>query len=366
MTSPPVYSTALQQALSLLPHISSTEMKVLISAAKAQWIPRFSNEILADSFRFIRRKTLTKNICRVNSRYFQICVNSVPNVHKIHMISIGCYNKKLFLEVPYETYDEKGRHQIEAHEAELDDFPDSAPFLRFDIVSIGTHIDAYRICEFFRSHRETFSQCQLLKMEDSCFRPKYVLAESNVQMCDLLVDVFKNSKRVTISGVYDRRDRLSADDESLLSKWKENMVAYLAHYLFNKPNAFLRIDFGQETLAALLLEKIKEVFKDATLKSEFCVSFISRKDEISALHDHVFTTENNATQQQLLLFKSSCEYEYRLWCRNIKPSEDEKKGKKKTKRKNDKELSHMNGISALQIKECETLYTPLYDYWDYY
>ncbi|KAI1708590.1 hypothetical protein Ddc_14265 [Ditylenchus destructor] len=233
MTSQPAYSTALQQALSLLPHISPTEMKVLISVAKAQWAPRFSNEILADSFHYLSRKILTEKICPVNSRYFQICVNSVPNVHKI--ISVGSDDSNeptLHIAAPYSHHcNEKRRWTHGVHKIALDDFPRSAPFLRFDIV-----------------------------------------------------------------------------------------------------------------------------FKSMTMETEFCVSLIYRPDEYRELHNNVFTVENDATQQQLLLFKYSYLYglspknydeELRLWCRKVKPNDA-------------KVLSSVNEISALLLqKECESLYTDI-------
>ncbi|KAI1708594.1 hypothetical protein Ddc_14269 [Ditylenchus destructor] len=384
MTSPPVYSTALQQALSLLPHISPTEMKVLISAAKAQWAPRFSNEILADSFRFISRKTLTEKICPVNSRYFQICVNSVPNVHNISMIGVDSSNKKdptLFLSIPYAycSDPEKGRYIESVHTVALDDFPHSAPFLRFDVVYIRTHCS--RICEFFRNHRESFSQCQSLKMEHSCFESRYVLAESDVQMCGLLTDVFKNCQNVKISShdyigrpyygdpnnydIFQDDEKLSAEGKILRNKWIGNMVAYLAHYLFNTPYAYLKVDIPQERLAGMLVEKVEEVFKHMTMESEFCVSFIYRPNKLSLSDDETIVTKNEAIQQRLLFYK--CSYlnerlgwknrdrshppleEFRLWCSKIKP---------------DEALSSANGNPTYQVDECASLYTEYYDDWD--
>ncbi|KAI1708592.1 hypothetical protein Ddc_14267 [Ditylenchus destructor] len=406
MTSPPVYSTALQQALSLLPHISPMEMKVLISAAKAQWAPLFSNEILADSFRYLSRTTLIEKICPVNSRYFQICVNSVPNVHNISKICVVCDDEKkfrddekkptLYLGVMYDycTDHGKGRYRSAVHKAALDDFPHSAPFLRFDIVSIGTHFSASRICEFFRSHCESFSQCKLLIMEGSCFKSNYILAESDVQLCGLLVDVFKNCKNVTISDqnyyvhpnvchIFQDDEKLSAEDKSLRNKWIGNMVAYLAHYLFNTRNAYLKIHIIHESLAVLLVKKVCEIFKSMTMDSEFCVSFIYKPDKHSTLRDRIFTTVNETTHQRLSLFECLNELpkqvliadlldpdlldsdyyippvysartnqpeEFRLWCAKIKPNEV---------------LSNMNGISTLQIEECASLYTEYYDHWDW-
>ncbi|KAI1706052.1 hypothetical protein DdX_13282 [Ditylenchus destructor] len=382
MTSQPVYSTALQQALCLLPHISPTEMKVLISAAKAQWAPRFSNEILADSFRFISRKTLTEKICPVNSRYFRICVNGVPNVHKISKIGIASSNEdepNHYLAIAYSyCYDtEKDRFRDGERYVKLDDFPHSAPFLRFDIVSIRTHFSASKICEFFRSNRESFSHTGLLKMEQSCFESNYILEESDVQLCGLLADVFKNCKKVLFSvhnsygrqsislGIFQNDAKLSADDKSLRDKWIGNMIAYITHYLFNTPNAFLKVDIPQESFSRRLVKKVFEVFKDMTMETKFCVSFFHRPDEIRLSDDETIVIKNDATQQRLLLFKRSDLderpgwinrdgpplEEFRLWCAKIKPNED---------------LSCVDGTETYEIEECESLYPEFYDPWDCY
>ncbi|KAI1726045.1 hypothetical protein DdX_02738 [Ditylenchus destructor] len=329
-------------------------------------------ETLTHVLHYFPRKQLVNQICRVNSRFFHVANQLLPNLHIINNNHIGYWplieftyfpkklniqtfkavilwngleNHNIFVRILYIFGQEnpgifggimdliKPYGWFDAGKL-LKNFP--RPYIRFPSFEIRGIPDE-ALLKFLRRAKPNFINCRLSFTERSIPDETFIL-----KVRELLTDTFLNASEILIITLYrgmpvyygperyfDTYGLKNCDKVAAWYRYDTQSIESFKEWLAwkqDQPESRRHLVLYHYTHSLELVEDLKQDFQTATRPLNYVVTFMSchvgdlRSFDCTYFHPGEFHLDNQSTGERLSMFQHKGSA-WRLWRRSVKPDD---------------------------------------------